>query len=73
MAMIHQLRAEEGAEVAIMCPNPEGPPNEAVEITDDWTGWEPRRFTGDTLLQALEGAASAKLQSQQKQERGEPR
>lgn len=60
--LIEQLRAPEGAEVALFCDNPDFnmAPNCAIEITDDWTGWDPQRFTGDTLLDCLRAAAAAR-------------
>lgn len=60
MACIHRLRAEEGDSVTILCDNPEGPPNNAVECNGAWTDWLDRRFEGDTLLRALEAAVNAR-------------
>jgi hypothetical protein len=70
MALVHELRAPEGASVTVCCPNPEGPPNEAVEVVDDWTGWVEERFTGDTLLDAL--GAALKARQAVRSRRGEP-
>jgi len=55
-AMIEALRADEGNTVTILCDNPEGTPNSAVECCGDWTDWQQRRFTGDTVFRALEAA-----------------
>jgi hypothetical protein len=59
LRLIDQLRADEGNAITILCDNPEGPPNNAVEVVADWTGWEERRFDGATLLEALQAAAAA--------------
>ena len=60
--LIEQLREHEGAVLEIVCANPEfnGLPNEVVDITDDWTGWKPRRFGGHTLLEALRAAKTVR-------------
>lgn len=62
-SIVEQLRAPEGAEVALFCDNPEPiagtSPNNAIEICDDWTGWKRRRFEGDSILDALRGATAA--------------
>ena len=60
MILVHDLREPEGATVEICCPNPEGPPNEAVLVVDDWTGWVEERFTGETLVDALGAALAAR-------------
>jgi hypothetical protein len=59
--LIEKLRASEGHTVTLMCDNPDfnGQPNCAVECAGDWTRWETMRFTGDTILQALEMAHRA--------------
>lgn len=56
--LLNVLRSNEGATIEIVCPNPDfnGQPNEVVDVTDDWTLWKPRRFGGDTLLDALRAA-----------------
>lgn len=48
-AMIQALRAEEGDQINLLCDNPEGPPNNAVECCGAWTDWLDRRFEGETL------------------------
>lgn len=58
--LIEQLRAEEGDSVLILCDNPEGPPNTAIECNGSWTGWADKRFSGDNLLACLRAAAEAK-------------
>lgn len=57
VGLIDALRDDEGNAVTISCDNPEGPPNNAIEVTADWTDWEPRRFEGDNVLDALRAAA----------------
>lgn len=63
-SIVEQLRAPEGAEVTLICDNPDfgAGANSAVEVVDDWTGpqWEPRRFEGDTILDALCAAKAAR-------------
>lgn len=61
-ALIEELRAPEGAEVSIACDNPDfnGQPNSVVEIIDDWTGWKPRRFGGENVLEALRAAKTVR-------------
>lgn len=60
--LLDQLRKREGWAVTINCSNPE-PSNredaEAVDAVGDWTNWEDRRFTGETLLLALRKANGA--------------
>lgn len=58
MVAINELRRSEGASVEIFCDNPDGPC--AIEVTDDWTSWSPRRFEGVNVLEALYAAQSAK-------------
>lgn len=61
MTLIHELRADEGDTVAILCDNPDfGSPSNAVECNGAWTGYGDRRFEGDSLLAALRMAAEAK-------------
>jgi hypothetical protein len=60
---INILRNEEGSSVTILCENPEGggdEPLNVIEVCDDWTGWNPRRFGGNTLREALETACRMK-------------
>ena len=58
---IDMLRGPEGASVTIYSGNREGcgPDNEAIEVMDDWTGWEARRFVGNTLTECFEKACDA--------------
>ena len=59
-----RLRDNEGASVTILCPNPDdGMYANEIEVCDEWTGWKPRRFGGDTLAEALEAAEAAKENS----------
>ena len=58
---IDELRSEEGDCVTILCDNPDfHGPNNAVVCCGGWTDWEDRRFSGDTLLEALQAAVAAK-------------
>lgn len=52
-AMIQALRADEGDQINLLCDNPEGPPNNAVECCGSWTNWLDRRFEGETLHEAI--------------------
>lgn len=63
MDRINSLRENEGASVTIMCDNPDGPPNNAIEVCDDWTGWELRRFDGESLIRCLVMAEDAKMKA----------
>lgn len=53
---INILREEEGDSVTILCDNPDGPPNCAIECNGSWTGWEDKRFVGADLIEALSAA-----------------
>jgi hypothetical protein len=70
MAAILRLVENEGASVTILCENPEGvgPDNHAVEVCDDWTNWGDRRFYGQTRLEALLKAETARLAASQEQD-----
>lgn len=59
-SLVEQLREPEGAEVHLFCDNPDGPPNNALEICDHWTRWGNRRFQGETILDALRAAKAAR-------------
>lgn len=67
VGLIDALRAGEGDSVTIFCDNAdfEGPDN-AVEVSGQWTEWEDRRFEGATLNQALTKALLAKGQADAK-------
>lgn len=55
-AIIDAIREPEGNSIEFLCPNPEaGPdsPNEIVVVTAHWTKWQPKRYGGNTLDQAL--------------------
>ncbi|MES2602136.1 MAG: hypothetical protein V4602_15140 [Pseudomonadota bacterium] len=58
MRLINLLRSNEGDSVTILCNNPDfnGQPNNAVVCNGGWTNWEDRRFSQDTLLDALSAA-----------------
>lgn len=59
--IVEQLRAAEGHSVVIVNDNPDfnGQPGAFVECVGDWTGWEPQRFTGNTIDEALGNAIVA--------------
>lgn len=58
---INVLRENEGDSVTIPCDNPDfDGPACYVESVAEWTGWEPRRFVGETLTSALQAALKAK-------------
>lgn len=59
MRAIDALRADEGNEVTILCDNPDGRPNNAIECCGAWTHWGDRRFEGDTLADTLSAAVRA--------------
>lgn len=59
MQLINKLRSVEADSVNVLCDNPEGPPNNAVECNGGWTVYRDRRFGGDTLLAALRSAGAA--------------
>jgi len=59
-SLVEKLRAPEGNEVVLLCDNADfGGANSAIEVCADWTGWDHKRFTGDTVLKALRVAAAA--------------
>lgn len=67
MTAIHALRAGEGHSVTILCDNPDfDGPNNAVEVCADWTDWKERRFTGETLLEALQAAIAGRAALEQR-------
>lgn len=58
---IGELNADEGNGVNILAANPDfSGANYAIEVTGDWTNWQPVRYEGDTVLQALEKAVEVK-------------
>lgn len=59
-AMVNRLRDEEADSVTLLCDNSDGPPNNAVECCGFWTGFQERRFEGETIGAALAEAATAK-------------
>ena len=61
MDYINLLRRDGGDSVTILCDNPDGPPNNAVDCNGGWTDYKDRRFEGGTLIEALGAAAIAKL------------
>lgn len=59
--LVEALRAPEGHSVTLVCDNPDfnGQPNCAIEVCGNWTDWEQKRFTGETVLDALREAHAA--------------
>lgn len=58
---VNDLRKSEGASVLILCDNPDfSGKNNAIEVCDEWTGWKPRRFEANSLLEALQTALIAR-------------
>lgn len=60
--MLMALRSEEGDSVTLFSDNPDfnSLPNNAIECCGEWTDWQDRRFTGDTLVAAVKSAYQAK-------------
>lgn len=63
MERINLLQAS-GAEVTIM--RVASPSNRAIEVCAEWTGWNHRRFVGETLLRALNAAVQHKMDREPK-------
>lgn len=59
---LNELREQEGSAVTVLCDNQDfnGLPDRAIEVSDDWTGWDPMRFGGNTLAEALGAAIKAR-------------
>ncbi|MER9768992.1 hypothetical protein NKJ09_23340 [Mesorhizobium sp. M0189] len=57
-AMLERFREGEGNSVTLVCDNPDfnGQPNTKIIVCADWTGFEERVFTGDTITQAIANA-----------------
>lgn len=60
--LIELLTQDEVSGVTILNPNPDfGAPGYAVEVSGEWTGYEDRRFEGDSILQCLDEANRARV------------
>jgi hypothetical protein len=72
MQLINELRQNEGATVTLCSDNADfnGLPNCLIEVNDHWTGWLPRQFRADRLIQALHAAVAARRAADQKPEAG---
>lgn len=58
---LEKLRECEGASILIPCDNPDfDGPASFVEVTDEWTRWNPRRIIGDNVAECLAKAVKAK-------------
>lgn len=60
MSRINELRENEGSSVVILSDNPAGGSNCAIEVIDEWTGWKPKFFEGETILGVLTRALVAR-------------
>ena len=65
ICVLERLVEAEGASVTILCENPEGtgPDNHAIEVNDDWTGYQNRRFYGHSRFDALCKAEDARIEA----------
>ena len=61
--MVTALRSKEGDSLTLLSDNADfnGQPNNAIECNGDWTGWEDRRFTGETLHASVQAAYVARF------------
>jgi hypothetical protein len=60
LGLIDRLRAGEGWAVTIVADNADfDGPNSIIEVTADWTNWEPKRFPGESVLHCLRTAWAA--------------
>jgi len=57
---VDELRKDEGDSVTILCDNPDGPPNNAVEVCGFWTDFQIMRYEGESLIEALTAAVEAR-------------
>ncbi len=72
MRYIEQLRADEGDSVTILCDDPEADSRDkrlAVECCGAWTDWRELRFYGESVLQCLAKAITARTTLQTEQNR----
>lgn len=61
---IEQLRADY-ASVHILCDNDDATYRSeavAIEVSAEWTGWDPKRFYGEDVAQCLAAAVQAKAE-----------
>ncbi len=66
MRYIEALRADYGSGVTICCDNEEAPYKHeqvAIDCSGQWTGWENRRFYGESVIQCLAKALIAMQES----------
>lgn len=65
--IINELREDEPSSVCLINDNPDfnGLPNCAVDVSGTWTDYKEKRFTGDTLLEALNAALSTKKDTEE--------
>lgn len=63
--LIDALREDQGHSVELICDNEDGPPNYAVDVCGEFTGWEEERFTSDlSVLDCLRQAHAAMMARQ---------
>lgn len=57
--IIKKLTFDEGASLNVLCPNPDfnGLPDYAIEINNEATGWEDKRFSDDSQIECFRHAA----------------
>lgn len=60
---IDLLREDEGNTVTFVCDNPDfnGLPNARIVCNGNWTGWEDRVFSADTVMAALQMALAEQM------------
>ena len=65
-SICEELRDGEASSVELLCDNPDfnGQPNRVVSVYGEWTKYHPKRFGGDTMLEALKAAQAAKKEAQ---------
>jgi acyl carrier protein len=70
---IDSLRNEEGTCLGLFCDGSEPyHPNNAIEVTAEWTDWQPRRFNGDSLLHCLSAALALREVARAQATTGDP-
>ncbi|TJW14341.1 MAG: hypothetical protein E5W82_10205 [Mesorhizobium sp.] len=57
-AMLERFREGEGNSITLVCDNPDfnGQANSKIIVCADWTGFQEREFTGDTVAEAISNA-----------------
>jgi len=75
MTLIDQLRFEEGSSVTIFSDNPDfgADHTNKVEVISEWTGWEVKIFTGESVFECLDKAFNAMLKAKAKEKTDGPK